>query len=77
MAETWYSIANAPEEVSREEPVLVLTCTTPPDAAATRPWLPIAAYRTGQSGWRNVADERPLTTAMFWTRIPAYPAAPS
>ena len=70
----WKTIDSAPEEVSRDRPVLLLVRNNGLTFDANeRPWLPLAGYKTMRDSWRSVADEMPLTTAVYWTEIPPYP----
>jgi hypothetical protein len=72
---TWKPMKSAPDEVRRDKPVLVLVQTFGVTFdAAERPWLPIAGYKTLRDPWRSVADNMPLTTAVYWMDIPPYPA---
>jgi hypothetical protein len=67
---------SALEEVRRNSPVLVLVQTFGVTFdAAERPWLPIAGHKTLGDPWRSVADNMPLTTAVYWMEIPPYPPA--
>jgi hypothetical protein len=75
MGETgWQPIATAPEEVKRNEPVLLLvhsiTATPGPEEATSSSsyWLPVVGYRTDE-GWKAVMTDAGLVP-MYWTDIP-------
>jgi hypothetical protein len=71
---TWEPLSSAPDEVSRDRPVLVLVHTFGVTFDADeRPWLPIAGYKARREPWRSVADNMPLTTAGYWMELPPYP----
>jgi hypothetical protein len=76
----WQPIATAPEEVSRNEPVLLLVhsisaAPAPEEPTATGSyWLPVVGYRT-KEGWKAVVTDAGLVP-MYWTEIPMpYPPA--
>jgi hypothetical protein len=68
----WKKADAAPEEISRDHPVIVLVSSSLPPDAAMPPWKAIAAYRSKHHGWRNSNDEKPLSP-VWYVEIPAFP----
>jgi hypothetical protein len=70
MAE-WQLVSSAPEEISRDKPVLVLVRSFggPPTLGA---WLLAIGYRTEKGGWLDVRTGLDLTP-IYWTEIPPLP----
>jgi hypothetical protein len=76
----WQPIATAPEEIKRNEPVLLLvhSISTAPgpeqSTSSSSYWLPVVGYRTDE-GWKAVMTDAGLVP-VYWTEIPRpYPPA--
>jgi hypothetical protein len=67
----WQPANSAPQEISREKPVLVLVRSFggPPTLGA---WLLAFGYRTKDAGWLDVETGTDLTP-IYWAAIPPFP----
>ena len=66
----WRLMDSAPDEVSRERPVILLvhSINISPDPDSPF-WLPVVGYRTKQDGWKAVVNDAGLVP-IYWTEIP-------
>jgi hypothetical protein len=66
----WHLMDSAPDEVSRERPVILLvhSINISPDPDSPF-WLPVVGYRTKQNGWKAVVNDAGLVP-IYWTEIP-------
>jgi hypothetical protein len=66
----WHLMDCAPEEVSRERPVILLVHSINVSPERDSPfWLPVIGYRTKRDGWKAVVNDAGLVP-IYWTEIP-------
>jgi hypothetical protein len=66
----WHLMDSAPEEVSRERPVILLVHSINVSPEPDSPfWLPVIGYRTKRDGWKAVVNDAGLVP-IYWTEIP-------
>ena len=71
----WKAAHTAPEEISREKPVLVLVSFSKPPSAPPN-WNLVAAYRTKHDQWKAYETGVGLDP-VYWTEIPMpFPTSP-
>jgi hypothetical protein len=66
----WHLMDSAPDEVSREQPVILLVHSINVSPERDSPfWLPVIGYRTKEDGWKAVVNDAGLVP-IYWTEIP-------
>jgi hypothetical protein len=66
----WHLMDSAPDEVSREQPAILLvhSINVSPDPDSPF-WLPVIGYGTKRDGWKAVVNDAGLVP-IYWTEIP-------